>query len=186
VTTRQLLLDAGRRRFACDGYAATTVRDLADDVGVNVALISRYFESKEGLFEACLAAAVEDLRRSTGDLPLSQVPEAIARQAVGATADGQPNQILLLLLRSSGDERADQIRAEVMRTFGERLASVAGWRPGDPDGDQLLLRAQVVMSVSIGIVLLRSFTSLEPLASASQQDLVGPLGELVDALLSPG
>jgi len=73
-----------------------------------------------------------------------------------------------------------------MRTFGERLASVAGWRPADPDGDQLLLRAQVVMSVSIGIVLLRSFTSLEPLASASQQDLVGPLGELVDALLSPG
>ena len=61
ASTRQLLLDAARRRFARDGYAATTVRDIADDAGVNVALISRYFDSKEGLFEACLAAAVDEL-----------------------------------------------------------------------------------------------------------------------------
>src|SRR5687768_16792368 len=52
--TRRRLLEAARRRFARDGYATSTVRDIADDAGVNVALISRYFTSKEGLFEACL------------------------------------------------------------------------------------------------------------------------------------
>src|SRR4051794_36587391 len=66
--TRQLLLDAALRRFASDGYAATTVRDIADDAGVNVALISRYFESKEGLFEVCLTTAVDDLRRAAGNV----------------------------------------------------------------------------------------------------------------------
>src|ERR1700712_5058446 len=30
-TTRQLLLEAARHRFARDGYAATTVRDIASD-----------------------------------------------------------------------------------------------------------------------------------------------------------
>src|SRR5262249_4490858 len=46
ATTRQLLLDAARQRFAIDGYAATSVRDIAHDAGVNVALINRYFTSK--------------------------------------------------------------------------------------------------------------------------------------------
>src|SRR2546421_8360402 len=48
--TRAALLAAARIRFARDGYEATNLRDIAADVGVNVALISRYFGSKEGLF----------------------------------------------------------------------------------------------------------------------------------------
>ncbi len=164
--------------------SSPTVRDIADDAGVNVALISRCFDSKEGLFEACLTAAVEDLREITGELALSQIPEAIARQAVGSTADGQSKEILLLLLRSSGDERADRIRAYVLRSFAERLAAVAGWRADGPDVDRLLLSAQVVTAVGIGIVVLRSLPGLEPLASAGTDDLAVPLGELVDVLLS--
>lgn len=46
--------------------AATTVRDIADDAGVNVSLISRYFACKEGLFEACLTEAVDELGRVAG------------------------------------------------------------------------------------------------------------------------
>ena len=61
VNTRRLLLEAARRRFAHDGYGATTSRDIAADAGVNVALINRYFVSKEGLFEACLARTVQEL-----------------------------------------------------------------------------------------------------------------------------
>ncbi len=57
--TRNLLLTAARSRFAANGYTATTVREIADDAGVNVSLISRYFSSKEGLFEACLLGAAD-------------------------------------------------------------------------------------------------------------------------------
>ncbi|GAA3163585.1 TetR family transcriptional regulator [Nonomuraea salmonea] len=67
--TRQRLLDAALKRFAHDGYAATTVRDITDDAGVNVALVNRYFQSKEGLFEACLEAASEELRRIADHAP---------------------------------------------------------------------------------------------------------------------
>jgi AcrR family transcriptional regulator len=183
--TRQLLLDAARRRFAGDGYTATTVRDIADEAGVNVALINRYFTSKEGLFGACLVGAVDDLGRAvTEDVRHDQVPHAIASQLAGPYTGKHPNQ-LLLLLRSSGDERAEQIRLDVMRSFAERLASAAGWRPGSPDSDRLMLNAQVALAAAFGIALLRSSTALEPLASAGQQDLVAPLQALIDALLAP-
>ncbi|MEV0459048.1 TetR/AcrR family transcriptional regulator [Catellatospora methionotrophica] len=181
--TRQLLLDAARRRFAAHGYTGTTVRDIADEAGVNVALISRYFTSKEGLFEACLVGAVDELRHAVApDVSLDRVPYAIAEHLAGTGVGSRPDQFLLLL-RSSGDEQADQIRRNTVRSFAERLATAAGWRPGHPDGDRLMLRAQVALATGFGIVLLRSSTGLEPLSSAGPQELLGPMQDVIDALL---
>lgn len=181
--TRQLLLTAARHRFTEDGYAATTVRDIAEDAGVNVALISRYFQSKEGLFEECLAAAVDELKRAASTVTGShQVADAIARQAVGADPQGH---LLRLLLRSSGDDRAEQMRIGILRTFGERLATAAGWHPDDPDTAALLLRAQLVLATAVGIAVLRRSPGLTPLDTATEADLAVPLRHLVDALLNP-
>ncbi|MBM7494602.1 TetR family transcriptional regulator [Micromonospora luteifusca] len=182
--TRQLLLDAARRRFAQDGYAATTVRDIADEAGVNVALISRYFVSKEGLFEECLRAAGDELRRTTDQTPADRVPEAIARHIADLGAAGLSSQ-LALLLRSSGDAGADEIRRAVLARSSEQLAAARGWRPDEPGSDQVLLRAQMALAAGIGVAVLRSSIRLDPLSSATEQDLVGPLRDLVDALLPP-
>lgn len=178
VRTRQRLLDAARHHFAQNGYSGTPVRDIADDAGVNVALINRYFDSKEGLFAACLAAAVDDLRQAATDAPFDTVPDTIATQVAG----GDHYERLLLLVRSSGDERADQIRVDVLRSYGEGLAARAGWRAEDPAGDDVLLRAQLVLSTAIGAVLLRS-SGLQPLAAADEQNLAIPLRELVNTML---
>jgi AcrR family transcriptional regulator len=180
--TRQLLLAAARHRFAHHGYAATTVRDIADDAGVNVALINRYFESKEGLFAACLTAAVDELRRTADDVPLDQIAETIAGQVADVSGNGRPNQVLLLLLRSSGDERADAIRLAVLRSHSQRIASAAQPPPDDHGGTELLLRAQLVLAAATGLAALRQ-SGLEPLASATATDLVKPLRDLIDALL---
>jgi AcrR family transcriptional regulator len=181
--TQQSLLDAARRRFAADGYAATTVRDIADEAGVNVALINRYFTSKEGLFKACLTGAADELGRTVAaNVTLDQVPEAIARQLAGPHTGKHPS-LLVLLLRSSGDARADQIRLGVLRSFAERLAATAGRLPGDPDDERLLLRAQIALAAALGIALLRSTAAMEPLASAGEQELVEPLREMINALL---
>ncbi|GGM54829.1 TetR/AcrR family transcriptional regulator [Dactylosporangium sucinum] len=181
AATRLLLLRAARRRFAGTGYAATTVREVADDAGVNVALISRYFESKEGLFAACLADAVAELRRTTGEITFAELPEAIAARVADAGPDGRPSEVLMLLLRSSGDERADAIRRRVLRSYAERLVAAAG---GDQGDDDAVLRAELLLAASMGVVLFRS-SGLEPLAAAGPADLVGPLRALVGALLTP-
>lgn len=176
--TRQLLLDVARRRFATAGYAETTVRDIADEAGVNVALISRYFVSKEGLFEAALTASFAELREAAGDVTPGEVPETIARMAVGQSTAAGPSHNLLLILRSSGDERADRIRLRFLHMFAEKLAKAALLQGGDPD----ILRAQVLLSTAIGLTLLRA-TNLEPLASASPEDLAAPLHDVVTALI---
>ncbi len=185
AATRRLLLDAARRRFAAEGYTAATVRDIATDAGVNVALINRYFTSKEGLFEACLAGVGDELgREAEQDVTLERIPHDIAARLAGPHAAQYRNQ-LLLLLRSSGDERAERIRADILHSFADRLATAAGWSPGGAGAQERMLRAQITLAAAIGIALLRSSTALEPLTSAGQDDLTGPLRDLFAALLRP-
>ncbi len=182
--TRRLLVEAARQRFARDGYAATTVRQIADDVGVNVALINRYFESKEGLFEACLASAASALSESADHVAaVEQLAETISRYVIDTTDEAGVRAALLLLLRSSGDTRAEEMRVATLRGYGERLAALAGWEPGQQGAQDLLLRAQLVLATAIGIVVLRTSARIGPLASARVNELYRPLSDLIDTLL---
>ena len=54
AATRTAILDAARERFAAESYDDVGMRDIARDVGVDAALISRYFGSKDDLFLAAL------------------------------------------------------------------------------------------------------------------------------------
>jgi len=185
ANTRELLISAGRRRFARDGYQPTTVRDVAADAGVNVALINRYFVSKEGLFEACMPRAVEVLDTLDSDATSFEdlLPELVKQVARSLTDDGSLQ--LLLLLRSSGDEHADRIRRSTLRGFARHLAAVAGWREADPATEHLELRAEIALSTILGVVILRASTALEPLASTPASDLSALLSEAITALLRP-
>jgi len=182
-STRQLLLVAAQRRFSADGYAATTVRSIADDAGVNVALISRYFASKEGLFEACLTGAAVELENALQpDATLDDVADRIVQQIAGVGSLDRPNQ-LLLLMRSSGDQHAEAIRARTLRAFAERLALIAGGEVDDEDRERRLLAAQVVVAAGFGITIMRSWSEVAPLATAGPDDLLPPVKALLDALL---
>jgi AcrR family transcriptional regulator len=183
--TRRLLLTVASGRFARDGYPATTVRDIADEAGVNVALISRYFTSKEGLFEACLCAAASEVRRDSDNTPLEEIAAAMARRMAGSAGDERLPEPLLLLLRSTGDERVDEIRRGFLLAITEKVATVAAGGSLPAEGDPALLRAQILLAATLGVTLLRSSLNVQPLAGATEQDLVGPLSDLVNALLAP-
>lgn len=47
-----LIMDTALRLFADKGYDKTSIRDIAQETGVNVAMVSYYFGSKEKLLEA--------------------------------------------------------------------------------------------------------------------------------------
>jgi AcrR family transcriptional regulator len=184
--TRRSLLTAGRRRFARDGYSSTKVRDIAADAGANVALINRYFSSKEGLFEACLVTAQEELDR-TGDSTgtFTALMESMTRQVAGPP-NGERSLMLLLLLRSSGDAGADRIRRNTLRHFAERMSIAAGWDAEGARRDDVMLRAEIALATVLGIALLRSSTTgLEPLAAADADVLRGPLTDVMASLLAP-
>src|ERR1700741_3170244 len=50
--TRADILAAARQRFGSDGYERTTLRAVAADVGIDPALVIRYFGTKQDLFAA--------------------------------------------------------------------------------------------------------------------------------------
>jgi AcrR family transcriptional regulator len=52
--SRELLVQSAKRLFAWKGFEGATVREIADEAGVNIALVSYYFGGKEGLYRTCL------------------------------------------------------------------------------------------------------------------------------------
>jgi AcrR family transcriptional regulator len=185
AATRRALIRAARRCFATDGYRATTVRQIAADAGVNVALIHRYFVSKEGLFEACMMRTSDELdtQTPTRASDVEGVIERLIAHVVNSPDGDDPLQ-LLLLLRSSGDENADRIRRTTLEHFTRRLAA-AGWSADDPETAEILLRAQLAIATMLGVVMLRTSAAVQPVASAGSDDLSGPLGQVFRVLLAP-
>src|SRR5689334_22076172 len=52
--TRRRLLELAVRRFADEGYRATSVSAIARDAGISQAAVYAYFANKEALFEAAV------------------------------------------------------------------------------------------------------------------------------------
>lgn len=51
LSTEEKIKDAARKVFMQKGYSATRTRDIAEEAGINLALLNYYFRSKEKLFE---------------------------------------------------------------------------------------------------------------------------------------
>ncbi|MEP7106345.1 MAG: TetR family transcriptional regulator [Ferruginibacter sp.] len=56
------IIETAERLFAERGFDGTSVRDIADDAGINVAMISYYFGSKEKLMEALFELRVGSVK----------------------------------------------------------------------------------------------------------------------------
>jgi TetR/AcrR family transcriptional regulator len=68
LAVRQQLLAAARALFAKQGYDAVSTRALAEAAQVNPAMISYYFDNKQGLYEAMLADTFQPLVERLGSL----------------------------------------------------------------------------------------------------------------------
>lgn len=63
ASTRHAVLQAARARFAGDGYAATTIRHIAADAGVDPSQVMQFFGSKDELFAIVMAIPPSALHR---------------------------------------------------------------------------------------------------------------------------
>ena len=130
ITTKTVILDTAEKLFAINGLAATSLRAIIKEAGVNTAAIHYHFASKEGLVEAVLrrrAAPVNELRlkrldalearHTTGSLPLESVIEAFLAPAIqrikAATASGEPTAQLFGRAVSEPDQKLRTIIHEI-------------------------------------------------------------------------
>ncbi|WP_139980310.1 TetR/AcrR family transcriptional regulator [Nocardioides litoris] len=73
LRTRKLLLDAGRRVFERDGFAAARITDIADLAGVAHGTFYTYFESKDVMFVELIDSVREEMLAGSAH---TVIPEA--------------------------------------------------------------------------------------------------------------
>ena len=59
LSTEEKIKDAAQKVFLKKGYAATRTRDIAEEAGINLALLNYYFRSKEKLFDLIMLEKLE-------------------------------------------------------------------------------------------------------------------------------
>lgn len=59
TSAEEKIKDAARKVFTRKGYAATRTRDIAEEAGINLALLNYYFRSKEKLFNQVMMEKIE-------------------------------------------------------------------------------------------------------------------------------
>lgn len=185
--TRQTLLRAACRLFSIHGFSSTTMRQIAEDAHVSVGLVNRYFDSKEKLFRECLREAAKGLQSINENASDKGVPgdmSALARaisQQVTSSAWGHEGDLLLLLVRASGDPGIERLRAEAFTEMASRILHSADGSHSDKGA----LRAQIVLAAAVGMVILRSAKAFDPLSGITSEALAEPMQDLLSAMFVP-
>ncbi len=82
ASAEEKIKEAARRVFTQKGYAATRTRDIAEEAGLNLALINYYFRSKEKLFDIIMLEHIQLFVHSI--MGLVNDPETTLRQKIEA------------------------------------------------------------------------------------------------------
>jgi AcrR family transcriptional regulator len=178
--TRERILAAARSDFSRSGYEGVTIRGIAAHAKVDPALVLHYFDSKDGVFRAAVEFPVDPADFIPGLLApgLDGLGERLVRFFVD-TWDSAAGRPLLALIRSAvGNEDA----AALMREFVTR--EVLGRLARALELDKPQLRASLAASQLIGRAMVRYVVKVEPLASASTDDVVAWIGPTVQRYLT--
>jgi AcrR family transcriptional regulator len=167
--TREAIAEAARRGFAELGYDRTTIRGVAEEAGIDPALVMHYFGSKQKLFLAVMELPFDPGRELPPLLagPRSQAGLRLARFAVGVMEDPRARTVLIGILRAAASEpeaarlTRELIAGQIVAAFSESLTV-----------DQPELRANLVASQVVGLVIARHVIQVEPLASLDSEALI--------------
>jgi AcrR family transcriptional regulator len=179
--TRGLVLAAARAEFGTRGYEKTSMRGIARAAGVDAALLHHYFGSKDQLFLAVLDFPVDPKvvaeQVIAGDR--DTVGERVARFVLVLWEDPAVRDRLLALLRTAATsaEVAVLVRGFLVRELVRRVAQDLGV-------PQPELRVELVLSQIVGLAMARYVIGVEPLASASPEELVPFLAPTIQRYLT--
>ena len=146
--TRARILAAAVEHFARGSYEKVSLRDISSEAGVDVALISRYFGGKEGLFTEALKASIHADRLETWDR--RTLPGELAQSMAGGRHESEDaHQGFQFLLRAAtSPSTAPLLNLAVQERY---LAPIADWL-GGKDAQP---RARVLAAVVIGFLVER-------------------------------
>jgi AcrR family transcriptional regulator len=180
--SRGEILAAARRLFAERGYDGATMRAIAQQAGVDAALVHHFFGTKEQVFVAALELPFQPadvLPQMIAAGPRSEVGERFVRLFLALWREPQGRAPVLALMRSAAtnEQAAEMVRQFVTSALLGRLADLLGVPR---------LRILAAASQLVGLVMLRYVIGVEPLASAGEEEIVQLIAPAIQRYLDGG
>jgi AcrR family transcriptional regulator len=121
--TRQHILDAALRLFAAQGYAGTSIRDIADALDLTKAAVHYHFPTKEGILEALVAPFITGFGGLADEVWPGPVEATVVfARLADLLVDASPLMSVLSADPSVGAALHGKVAADG-REMGERLAA---------------------------------------------------------------
>jgi AcrR family transcriptional regulator len=173
VESKAAILAEARLQFGQQGFERTTIRSIASAVGVDPALVMRYFVNKSGLFAAAseLQIAFPDL----SEVPVDQIGSVILPIFFDLW---RPDGGFLALLRAAATS------AEAAHVLGDIFAQQVAPRLGSVAVDHKQERAALIGSHLIGVAVARHIIGVPQLAAMNEEALCSWLSPVVTHYLS--
>ncbi len=155
VTARARIRDAAIACIARNGFAATTVREIATEASVSPGLVLHHFGSKEGLRTACddhVWTTVHDaLRESTAEVTMGQLLDQWARRPALMRQSAY-----LVRSLTDGGEFARRFFAGMVEDVRRYLSAAVQSGMVRPSRDEAT-RALMLTSFSLGSLVLGTY-----------------------------
>ena len=175
--TRGQILDAARQAFAGRGFAATSIRSIAADAGVDAALVHHYFDSKQQLFLTTVSLP-QDLPRLI-QRAVDGGPEGLGERLVRTVLtvwDSESQPALVAAVRTALAEPT------LTRLIGEFLTLEVLGRVVDHHNlseAEANRRSGLVASQMLGLIMGRYVLRLPALVDRPSEELVAEIGPTI-------
>jgi AcrR family transcriptional regulator len=168
--SREHILATARRLFAEHGFDGTSLRQIAREAGVDPAMVHHFFNGKDELFALSVALPADPVQVLEGvdQYDPQHRAEAIVR-AVLRLWESPAQHSLVAFIRGTIGSKAKTLllREMVTRTIISRIMAGVPGAPAD-----VSMRGNLVATQMVGVMLVRYVVKLEPLASASPEEVV--------------
>src|SRR5918994_4075867 len=179
--TREAILAAARHQFGERGFDRATIRSIARKAGVDPALVTHFHGSKQRLFLAAVELPFEPEQALPAALAgdPAEAGRRLAELLIGVLEDPARRSVVLGIVRSAATE--PEAARMVREIVGERILGVAA---RELNTDDAPLRASLVGSQVVGVVMARYVVGIEPLASLPADRLVEVLAPTLQRYLA--
>jgi AcrR family transcriptional regulator len=178
--TKEAIAESARRLFAERGFERTTMRAVADEAGVDQALVSHYFGSKQQLFVSVVELPFDPEvalpQLLAGDRETLGLRVATFLLSILESEEGRARITSLVRAAATEPEAARMVRELVTKRIFAPLTTAL-------DVDDAALRANLVGSQVIGLTMARYIVQVEPLASTDPETVAAAVGPTLQRYL---
>ena len=177
AATRTAILNSARTLFARDSYENVGIRCIAAQAGVDSALVSRYFGSKEDLFKQVLNIGSKGVDVFGSEW--EGLPERAADLLLDPDEEGKELDDILIILHSAGSPIAGpMVRASIEERFHAPFAEVLG-------GEHAVLRSQLFGAILLGLSLNKQISGDLADSPEMHDRLRARIAEIIKAATAP-